>query len=508
MANLSKLISLLGLVLLYFLGCSKEDSNNLEPSTNSSPPTPEQQLPDLSEAVEKRFEGKTSEAIKILRSFNAKFPDSHAILIQLARALHESKQYALASFRFDQAISAGAPVQALKEAALSYASAEDYESSAKRYADYLVLENDPETWVKYARVLAKIKQPTEAINAFSKGANLLSYEDRLLMGNLFAAKKLLPQAEYWYGEAAKADKAASEPLLQILRVKLMNKDESTAESLILQIEKSSPGAIENTDLADASANLLRRRKLGEFIRKGISPTGLSITQLVTSLNTPVKSQAKRVVSPGPKLPPSRSLIESSQSSGQETTGPLLDPSQEIKGIQENQNLSLANVFSSPPKDESPEPVISHIENARISYLDRKYQDTLLSARAAIKENPQNAEAWKLCSQAHFQIGETEEAEMTILEAIRHDPLNLVIRMDYLRIARETLSPNRYLAELEKARDLFPDSSELLWELARRYHLVERMPVTAGILYRKVLELEPAGSGLAKQAEMELLKLRE
>jgi hypothetical protein len=98
--------------------------------------------------------------------------------------------------------------------------------------------------------------------------------------------------------------------------------------------------------------------------------------------------------------------------------------------------------------------------------------------------------------------------MTILEAIRHDPLNLVIRMDYLRIARETLSPNRYLAELEKARDLFPDSSELLWELARRYHLVERMPVTAGILYRKVLELEPAGSGLAKQAEMELLKLRE
>jgi tetratricopeptide (TPR) repeat protein len=169
---------------------------------------------------------------------------------------------------------------------------------------------------------------------------------------------------------------------------------------------------------------------------------------------------------------------------------------------------LANIFSSPPKEESPEPVISHIENARISYLDRKYQDTLLSARAAIKENPQNAEAWKLCSQAHFQIGETEEAEMTILEAIRHDPLNLVIRMDYLRIARETLSPNRYLAELEKARDLFPDSSELLWELARRYHLVERMPVTAGILYRKVLELEPAGSGLAKQAEMELLKLRE
>ena len=149
-----------------------------------------------------------------------------------------------------------------------------------------------------------------------------------------------------------------------------------------------------------------------------------------------------------------------------------------------------------------------MENARISYLDRRYQDTLSSARAALKENPKNAEAWKLCSQAHFQIGEAQEAEMTILEAIRHDPVSLNIRMDYLRIARETLSSNRYLAELEKARDIFPESSDLVWELARRYHLVERMPVTAGILYRKVLELEPEGSGLANQAEMELLKLRE
>ena len=35
-----------------------------------------------------------------------------------------------------------------------------------------------------------------------------------------------------------------------------------------------------------------------------------------------------------------------------------------------------------------------------------------------------------------------------------------------------------------------------------------MPVTAGILYRKVLELEPEGSALARQAEMEILKLRE
>ena len=69
-----------------------------------------------------------------------------------------------------------------------------------------------------------------------------------------------------------------------------------------------------------------------------------------------------------------------------------------------------------------------------------------------------------------------------------------------------MTTNKQKAELEKAREIFPESSDLVWELARRYHLVERMPVTAGILYRKVLELEPEGSALARQAEMEILKL--
>ena len=97
--------------------------------------------------------------------------------------------------------------------------------------------------------------------------------------------------------------------------------------------------------------------------------------------------------------------------------------------------------------------------------------------------------------------------MTILEAIRHNPFDLNTRMDYLRIARETLSGKRYLAELEKAKELFPESTEILWELARRYHLVEKMPVTASILYREVIKLAPPGSALHEQSKMELIKLK-
>jgi len=80
-------------------------------------------------------------------------------------------------------------------------------------------------------------------------------------------------------------------------------------------------------------------------------------------------------------------------------------------------------------------------------------------------------------------------------------------MDYLSIARETLSPTRYLGELEKTHERFPDSGEILWQLARRYHIVERMPVTAGILYQRLLKITPEGGGLHTQAKMELIKIQ-
>ena len=97
--------------------------------------------------------------------------------------------------------------------------------------------------------------------------------------------------------------------------------------------------------------------------------------------------------------------------------------------------------------------------------------------------------------------------MTILEAIRHNPKDIQTHMEYLRIARETLNGARYLAELEKAHERFPESTEILWQLARRYHMVERMPVTAAILYQRLLETAPEASALGQQAKMELIKIR-
>ena len=156
MANLRKLISISCFSVSLFYGCSTEEDiiqNQKIEKTSDASISP----PDLSQAVEKRIEGKTSEAIEILRKFNSDYPDSQAILLQLARALSESKQFALAAFRFDQAISAGAEDSALREAAEAYVAAGDLYSASERYSDYLVINNeDGQSWVKFGRILSKL----------------------------------------------------------------------------------------------------------------------------------------------------------------------------------------------------------------------------------------------------------------------------------------------------------------------------------------------------------------
>ena len=65
--------------------------------------------PDLTEALSKRIEGKPAEAIELLRELNEQFPKSSEVLVQLGRSLIDAKEYALAAFRFEQALSMGAP---------------------------------------------------------------------------------------------------------------------------------------------------------------------------------------------------------------------------------------------------------------------------------------------------------------------------------------------------------------------------------------------------------------
>ena len=65
-----------------------------------------------------------------MREQNQKFPDSNEILVQLGRSLFDAKNFALAAFRFEQAISAGAPTEIYRETAEAFLQSGD--ENAKR----------------------------------------------------------------------------------------------------------------------------------------------------------------------------------------------------------------------------------------------------------------------------------------------------------------------------------------------------------------------------------------
>jgi len=488
-------IATLGSTLLAFFACSED-----LPPPAPGPEAPLEKIPpDLSDAIEKRVEGKTEEAIELLRKYNEESPDSPEILIQLGRSLSDSGQYALSAFRLEQALSGGADKSLIKEVAQAHEKAGDEKSAQERYSEYL-LDNpdDSKAWLAQARLLARADMDREALNAFGRVAGLTTHEDCLLMAELFFEKNLLVQAEYWYRESARKEEGITpRPLLGLLRIKLVTEEEDQAEDLILAIEKSSPGTIEGSGLSEEAASLLRERQFGSLFERGYSPKEMTVTELAKALlakstnNTP-PPDAEPVVSSGPKATPSVEITP---------TNPVIteDAPTTLDAVEDT---SLAAAFSQPVENEP-----SSLEEGRNSYLSGNYTSALLFARDAIKKNAENSDAWRLSSQSHFQLGEVKEAEMTILEAIRHNPNDLDTHMEYLRIARETLTSPRYLAELEKAHERFPDSTEILWQLARRYHIVERMPVTAAILYQRLLKTAPETSVLARQAKMELIKIQ-
>ena len=129
----------LGSISLAILGCGNQESESGSTiPENTSQKVLTRTTPDLSEAIEKRIEGKPEDAVRILRKLNDEHPNSQEILLQLGRSLFDSQQFALAAFRLDQAISVGAETAVFKEAAEAHLKAGDEQSAEGLLQKYLV----------------------------------------------------------------------------------------------------------------------------------------------------------------------------------------------------------------------------------------------------------------------------------------------------------------------------------------------------------------------------------
>ena len=480
-------------------GCSDDSSTTSPPSEQK-----QQNPPDLSEAIQKRIEGKTDEALEILRKLYNEYPESTEIITMLGRTLLDAEEYALAAFRLEQALDLGGETKILAETAQAHELAGDDESAEKAYAAYMGKHPD-DTFanLKHARVLHRLGERSKALDAFLQASDKAETADAMAVAQLFLAKKMYTQAEHWFRSAEKkAPNQSPLPYLGLLEVRLSLKDENSAETLMLAMEKTHPGSLDKSEHAKTAADLLKRRRSLDFFQRGYSTDGKTASDLAATLLAQPKEEPVVGVS---KLPPrTPEIIEDPLNSplSAENNASQVYP---LDNETNSGTLSLADIFSSSPNNSEPVEK-SFLDQAELAMLEKNFRSSLLFTRRALRENSKNAAAWHLASQAHFLLGEVDEAEMKSLEATRHAPQDLGYHMDYLRIARETLSGNRYLEELEKAHESFPQSIEILWQLARRYHVAENKPATAAILYRKLLAMAPSDNPLRPEAERELRSL--
>jgi len=274
-------IALTGAILLIVNNCSEEEVEIKEvPQKVVS-----KKFPDLSLAIQKRVEKKPEEAIEILRQYDQEFPNSPKILVQLSRAHVEAGNFSLAAFRFEQALSISSSPDLIWECAQAHLRAGDLESARKRFTEYLEFTPDnSDAWLSLARILEQQGNEIQALNAFEQAKEITNSNDCLIIANLYLKKKILVQAEKWFKDAAKKESpSTSPPLVGLLKVKLLNSDYDSVETIILAIEKTFPGTLADIPEKDDLKSILVSRRIKELNDRGIVAQNSNISELAQAL---------------------------------------------------------------------------------------------------------------------------------------------------------------------------------------------------------------------------------
>ncbi len=140
-------------------------------------------------------------------------------------------------------------------------------------------------------------------------------------------------------------------------------------------------------------------------------------------------------------------------------------------------------------------------NQKMDLGDFKEAISLYWKALALEEN--SPAKWQALSQAALKNEDLETAELAALEAVRRDNENLLYTLNLLDIMQKSASTDRFLAELVRAKEHFPQSIELTYDLARAYDTLARNKRNARIMYEEYLNMAPLDHPHRIEAEQAL-----
>lgn len=467
--------------------------------------------------------GQIESAIRILETCRERAPERVDILESLAFAYAAQDDPVLASLTFIE-IAERVPQRAeyLLYAAESLLEADDPKGAVDQYQAYLDLRpEDRAVWVTLADLQVRQGQLNKALEALLEAEQIEERaSQRLKIGELYLRKDNLAQAQSWFARALNGgSEFRDDALLGLLETAVRARRFADAEALLERLEAEFPGRLEQSPLDGVEEQLAAWRERQDAAAEAVAALderGLSSTSPEPGAEPPADAATTPVESPGEEA----SVADTDRDAvGGDGAVPRADA--DTGG----EPGPVAATGSSPQREMEAEPgpaaEPSTATPSRPVTIDTEGGDYLARARAA-RDSGETLEAirlfkralivddsrapvWAELSELYLETGNDRWAQATASEAMRREPENPKMVLQFLRAAQRTMEDSRLIREMESAYRQFPEQPQIILVLARAYADVGNTR-NARLLYRRFLDRVPLDHPVRNAAEAELARL--
>ncbi|NDV62099.1 tetratricopeptide repeat protein [Puniceicoccales bacterium CK1056] len=451
--------------------------------------------------------GQIESAILILERCQERAPERVDVMEALAFAYAAEGDPMLASMTFASIaeIVPDRPEYYLY-AAESLLEAGDSKGAVGQYNRYLTVQPlDRAVWVALADLQISQGAMNEALEALLAAEQVESRAvQRIKIGELYLRRNNLAQAQVWFGRSLESGSdVRDEALLGLLETAVRSKRFADAESLLKQLDAEYPGRLDQSEIDSVRDQLLVWRARQTAAQEAAAAFENSRLQTATEeaealVEDPEEGEGDATSTPAIEVttvetvPEGSSLTVSTEALSPEPTDP------EIEAPVEAVEVSVSAI--------SPETMSNDLLG--LARAKRSVGETIEAIRyykQCLIQNDAQPLVWAELSEVYLESGNDRWAQATASEAMRRDPDNPKLVLQYLRAAQRTMGTERLIQEMESAYRKFPDQPEIMVVLARAY-AGEGVTRNARILYNKFLEQAPLTHPLRPVVEDELSAL--
>jgi tetratricopeptide (TPR) repeat protein len=479
----------------------------------------EKRIQGLNEVISLRAAGDDTIALSKLEVLAESYPNDTTILREIGSIYETLGNTAEAAFYLSAAQRLTPDnIELLYQTYHAQEKANQFEAARELLETLALVEPsalDDELWIRLGELRAEAQQPKVALDAYLKAVDpenqAPSASTAAAIGTLFKQLDNLPQAERWLKIAANSDDPnALTGLLGLTEIHLRKQKWAAAETVINQLDKQFPGALDASQWASARGELDRWRVAQETMQAELAKSKAAAAATSETATVTDSDSAATTLPLDETATGKAEVIANMEMAEAFANTPALEAlppeSSTATDTPNADSIAVGSETAELDSTNAPLSLQQLIANAETASMEHDYKKAIQLYWEALGRANNQANIWNQLSLAYRLDGQVKNAETTALEATRLAPEKIDYTLDYLRTIQRTKKPVDFIAELEGAYDRFPRSPEITLSLARAYERINGNNSTAIVLYNRFIDLAP-NHPLRAEAETALDRLR-